>query len=387
MGLLSLHEPPQEQAPKLTRAEAIFASVGVHLLILVLLLVVPGRLPEPLMALLVPRPRAVVPVPAEESAEAAAAEAAQAEPETPPIPLKFAYVRVPDDTPVERNPDALLLSDANRIARQEMETPPDAGEFSIDPHSEGDSLERVKPDPNRPEGREEPGSSMEGEKDVLVSEGEPGMESTDDLIGATDRYGTDEGPGDEEATGEDGAPGTRSASAGKGFGAVRDEGGGATGGASGNGRPAPARVDPQEKLRQALADVSSQEFKFTFHNPAYLRQGTYGTMSFDTQDFPWGDYARILHAKVLSNWLDRIPLAARNGVRGYACLRFVIERDGSIAEIQRVRPSQIPPFTRAATGAIRATDDLPPLPPHFPRDSEGVTYCFFYNMYPAEAGY
>ena len=213
------------------------------------------------------------------------------------------------------------------------------------------------------------------------------MESTKDSVAANDNSGADEGSENEEGSGEEGPPGTRIATADNGFGAAPDEGGGASGGAAGNGGPAPARVDPQEKLRQALADVSSQEFKFTFHNPAFLPQGTYGTMSFDTQDFPWGDYARILHAKVLSNWLDRIPLAARNGVRGYACLRFVIERDGSISAIDRVRPSQIPPFTRAASGAIRATDDLPPLPEHFPRDNEGVTYCFFYNMYPTDAGY
>lgn len=376
MGLLSLQEPPQEPAPRLTRAEAIFASVGVHILLLVLLLVLPGRLPEPIMALLRPHPPAAVPVPTAEDAAAAAAAEEEEAAQSPPIPLKFAYVRIPDDTPVENNPDALLLSDANREARQEMETPDDAQDFSIDPHSEGDSLERLNPDPNRPEGREEPGSSTEGESDVLLTEGEAATESTDDSDASN-----------EAGSGDDMMPGNRTVTADNGLTAAPENGGATGGGAAGNGAPAPARVDPQEKLRQALADVSSQEFKFTFHNPAYLKQGTYGTMSFDTQDFPWGDYARILHAKILSNWLDRIPLAARNGVRGYTCQRFVIERDGSISEIEPVRPSQIPPFTRAASGAIRATDDLPPLPTHFPGDNEGVTYCFFYNMYPADAGY
>lgn len=387
MGLLSLQDPPQEPAPKLTRAEAIFVSMGVHLVLLVLLLVLPGRLPEPLMALLRPRPPAAVPVPAAEVVVAAAAEAAPAEPETPPIPLKFAYVRVPDDTPVERNPDALLLSDANRIARQEMETPADAEKFSIDPHSEGDSFERVKPDPNRPEGREEPGSSTEGERDVLASEGEAAPESPQNPVGESGESKTDDGVEIGEGSGEEGLPGTRVATADNGVGGAADRGGGATGRAAGTGGAAPAGVDPQERLRQALADVTSQEFKFTFHNPAYLRQGSYGTMSFDTQDFPWGDYARILHAKVLNNWIPRLPLAYREGMRGYTCQRFVIARDGSISDIDPIRPSQIPPFTRAASGAIRATDDLPPLPDQFPRDSEGVTFCFFYNMYPAEAGY
>src|SRR5206468_131485 len=33
--------------------------------------------------------------------------------------------------------------------------PREARRFSIDPHSEGTSIDRVKPDPNRPEGRED----------------------------------------------------------------------------------------------------------------------------------------------------------------------------------------------------------------------------------------
>jgi TonB family protein len=76
----------------------------------------------------------------------------------------------------------------------------------------------------------------------------------------------------------------------------------------------------------------------------------------------------------------------REGVRGFACIRFVIERDGSISEIVKVRPSKVRPFNRAATAAIRATISLPPLPDDFPHPREGVTGCFFYNMHPSEAG-
>ncbi|MFQ5878176.1 MAG: hypothetical protein ACE5JH_10895 [Acidobacteriota bacterium] len=45
----------------------------------------------------------------------------------------------------------------------------------------------------------------------------------------------------------------------------------------------------------------------------------------------------------------------------------------------------MPPFNKAASDSIRASSPLPPLPEGFPRQSEGVTFCFFYNMYPEEA--
>ena len=48
------------------------------------------------------------------------------------------------------------------------------------------------------------------------------------------------------------------------------------------------------------------------------------------------------------------------------------------------RRSKVPPFNKAAAGAIEASSPLPELPSDFPHESEGVTYCFFYNMYPQE---
>ena len=131
--------------------------------------------------------------------------------------------------------------------------------------------------------------------------------------------------------------------------------------------------------------IGESERKFIFRNPGYLRGANYGTMSFDTKDFPWGDYARKLYLIIRENWYSRIPLAAREGIRGYACHRFIIESGGGIVEMRTIRPSAVPPFNKAALDAIRASDPLPPLPEAFPHESEGVTFCFFYNMHPAEA--
>jgi outer membrane biosynthesis protein TonB len=126
------------------------------------------------------------------------------------------------------------------------------------------------------------------------------------------------------------------------------------------------------------------EYKFQFNNPGWLKDRAYGTMSFDTQGFPWGDYARKLYVAIRNRWLERIPLAARENMAGYTCQHFVIARDGTVTAIDVLHPSTIPPFTKAATDAINAASRVPPLPEDFPKDSEGVTYCFYYNMYPGE---
>jgi TonB family protein len=63
----------------------------------------------------------------------------------------------------------------------------------------------------------------------------------------------------------------------------------------------------------------------------------------------------------------------------------MIARDGAISDLDVVRPSEVPPFTKAASDAIRAASPLPPLPDDFPKSEEGVTFCFYYNMYPGEA--
>jgi hypothetical protein len=53
--------------------------------------------------------------------------------------------------------------------------------------------------------------------------------------------------------------------------------------------------------------------------------------------------------------------------------------------VEILRPSSQPPYNKAATDALHASSALPPLPRDFPKDREGVTGCFFYNMYPEEA--
>jgi TonB family protein len=354
MEFLSLQETAAQPVARLNRTEALLVSVALHLLLVVLLAPLPRWLPGPLLAFLGSRPvrTEAADVPADTRQEAAA----KVPEEKSRIPLKFAYVKVPDDRSVPPDRSSPLLSDRNRRARQEVPTPPSARRFSRDPHSEGDTIDRVRPDPSRPEGPE-----------------------TVDT--APTRGRADTGTGTGEAISGDRAARNRGALVGSGPAGVVARRETNPGAADENPGAGPAGAD----LREALSNLQSGEYKLTFDNPAYLKDGSYGTMSFDTQDFPWGDYARQIYVIIRNNWFARLPLAFREGIRGYACWRFVITSDGSVTRLQLVRSSSVPPFERAAADALRASSRLPPLPPEFPLAEEGVTFCFYYNMYPEEA--
>jgi TonB family protein len=271
-----------------------------------------------------------------------------------PSSLQFTFVDLPEDREVAENPRARLLSDKTREARQNVPTPPDAT-LSPDPHSVGNSPERragsvappqaarrVPPTPARPTGESRP-SSRPGEG------GKP--DGTEDPFPETNPK-EDEGP--EESN--------------------RSEAAGGRGGDH-------DAEDRREAFQKALRQLESGTYDFSgFDNPAYLQGNNYGTLSFDTKGFDWGDYARQLYLIIKKNWYDRIPIAAYYGQKGKVFIRFVIEKDGSITDLAVIRSSEISPFDRAAENAIRASNPLPPLPSNFPKTSEGVTFGFYYNL-------
>ncbi|MGH9749838.1 MAG: TonB family protein [Candidatus Polarisedimenticolia bacterium] len=365
--MLSLQEPPERPAPSVSRAEAVIASAAVHLVAAFLLLYVPRHIPDGMRAWLVPRAIAAQPVPAP-AAPSSGQEVAKKQEPRDSIPLEFTYVKIPDDTPVAENPDARLLSDRNRRARQETRPPPDASLLTPDPHSVGQTRDRVRPDPELPEGQDTPVPPREEPGGATDAPG-PGAEVAA-AAGPREGVGREsEGVAPREGAGT-GREGTMAGGAGG-----RE---GAGGGESGEG-------EGRRRIDEALSDYRPGEFKFTFNNPGFLRGEAEGSLSFDTQEFPWGDYARQIYVIVRNNWLARYPLAAREGIRGYVCWHIRIARDGRLGEFRRLRSSSVPPLDRAAADALRASDPLPPLPENFPHDSEGVAFCFYYNMIPGEA--
>jgi len=114
-------------------------------------------------------------------------------------------------------------------------------------------------------------------------------------------------------------------------------------------------------------------------------QADAGGLSFDTQWYDWGPYAKAMLAKIRRNW--RIPEIARLGVQGVAKIRFYIERDGTVTGVQIIDESGKPPMDFAARDAISHSSPFEPLPSALGAvEREGVTITFFYNASPRSRG-
>jgi outer membrane biosynthesis protein TonB len=108
-----------------------------------------------------------------------------------------------------------------------------------------------------------------------------------------------------------------------------------------------------------------------------------GGLSFDTQWYDWGPYAKRMLAKIRRNW--RIPEIARLGVSGVCRIRFFIERDGSVSGLTIMNESGKPPMDFAARDAIAFSNPFDPLPTDLTGvDREGVTITFYYNLHPPD---
>lgn len=110
-----------------------------------------------------------------------------------------------------------------------------------------------------------------------------------------------------------------------------------------------------------------------------------GALSFDTQWYDWGPYAKSMLAKIRRHW--RIPEIARMGVSGIVKVRFYIELDGTITGLRILEESGKPPMDFAARDAIADCINFDPLPAGLGLNGpEGVTITFLYNVEPRDRG-
>jgi len=327
---------------------ALLVSLSLHLLLIALLLIRSQWGPDldPLDAeLMPPIPNEIlIPVSLDRQAPAAAA-GAPASPPPQPDPREFEYYDLPErDEEPPRNPDA-PLSDRDRRAHGGEGEPADT------PGVEGTTRQLVQSD-------------------------------------GGDRLGG-------------GAPGAGRDSAGA--------GGEGTGGPAENGELPPGESHPQQELVQpSLAPTRPPALlpeQGVGEAPPGLGGGIGGFgelqespdrsggrvdgtgLSFDTQWYEWGPYAKRMLAKIKRNWYARMPEIAMLGAKGVVKIRYFIERDGTVTGLQIIDESGRPPMDFAARDAISASSPFEPLPADLTGvDREGVTITFYYNLHPPDRG-
>jgi len=269
------------------------------------------------------------------------------------VPLEFIQDR---PRPPEPNPDARAASDRDRRRAQE-EAPPNPSR--VEPFSRGNTPAKIAQGPVMPAAP--PAPPTPAGQDPSPPPGDPAADSAS----AKPQPKGFEAP---ERTGPFYVPPPS---------ASDQQGEGETEGA-----------DKGRRLRETLARMGAQGSigggggsPYKFDNPVGGLDTPTGSLSFDTKGFDWGDYARKIYWIIWSNWHQRMPPAIYTGQKGIVTVRFVIEKDGTLSTIKILSESGIPAYDSAAQLALEASNPLPPLPSDFPKEREGVTGRFLYNMW------
>ena len=132
-------------------------------------------------------------------------------------------------------------------------------------------------------------------------------------------------------------------------------------------------------LGEALRDLQKYVQRESFNNPQGGVNEFGPAIQFDTKGVEFGPWIRRFVAQVKRNWF--VPNAAY-AMRGRVILQFNVHKDGSITDVNIVRPSEVDSFNRSAYNAILASNPTQPLPPDYPADKAFFTVTFFFNESP-----
>jgi len=314
------------QSAPVTPREAVLTSLLLHAAVFILVLLFPGVLTWRES----PRPRA-------------------AQDDT--IPLAF----------LQEPPSSVTLGDSGDTRRSDPR-PVDAPEpRNADPYSRGNNPNRFMAPPVAGPASPEPGNpGSESPPQPAAPESSPENSSSSSDSGST-HESSDRGT-DREVW------------------RVPPAGESQLGGQGASGRNGTSHESLKEALgRMSLGRGTGGE-PLRYDNPVGGLSGPTGGLSFDTPGFDWGPYARRIYWIIWTNWTRGWPPAARAGLAGVVTVRFRIQRDGTISGISVMKESGTPAFDTCATLALEASSPLPALPVDFPKDSEGITARFLYNM-------
>jgi TonB family protein len=95
--------------------------------------------------------------------------------------------------------------------------------------------------------------------------------------------------------------------------------------------------------------------------------------SLDVADFCCPDYIAIMVTRIRSTWDQR------QGAVGNAYVKFTIQRDGRLTNVELERSSGVTPLDLAAMRAVLTTRTLPALPDAFPNPTLTVKLQFEYK--------
>lgn len=105
-----------------------------------------------------------------------------------------------------------------------------------------------------------------------------------------------------------------------------------------------------------------------------------GSITFDTKELKYHSYLRRLRERIEGVW--RYPtLAAERGIYGDLYIRFTINKNGSLGQVELVRTSGHKILDDAAMKALRDANPFWPVPDEISKDTFTITGHFVYSIY------
>jgi TonB family protein len=133
---------------------------------------------------------------------------------------------------------------------------------------------------------------------------------------------------------------------------------------------------PSRNLGDSLRNLQRYLQDQNFNNPKGGQSDQDPDIQFDAKGVEFGPWLRRFVAQVKSNWY--VPQSAMSRP-GRVVIQFYIEKNGTIRELNVVKPSTIEGYTTAAFNALRLSNPTMPLPPEYPADAAFFTVTFHYN--------
>lgn len=133
------------------------------------------------------------------------------------------------------------------------------------------------------------------------------------------------------------------------------------------GRTETTGVKPQEGTTQADTRNRGQGFGLSTGG------GAGDGITLDVSNFCCPEYIVDMRDRVTRNW------RAQQGLVGTTTMKFTIQRDGTITDIQREKSSGFEVLDVQAERALRLTGRFAPLPPQFPNQTLTVYMPFDYR--------
>ncbi|MBN2809546.1 MAG: energy transducer TonB [Deltaproteobacteria bacterium] len=131
------------------------------------------------------------------------------------------------------------------------------------------------------------------------------------------------------------------------------------------------------KITEERQHQAAQEGKSQPHLPNRLKTST--EISLNTLDYQFHSYYLALKRKIELVW--EYPYKARQtGLQGRLLLRFIINQDGTLADVTILRSSGVELLDHEAVRALHNAAPFPPLPARMHTDHLAVTATFEYLL-------